>query len=69
MLGAGYAFLKNAHVRIDFISSRFSAAAQLDRHPRHRRLPGAAVPAADQDVWPLFENAWTAARCRRTPAG
>ena len=25
MLGSGYAFLKNAHVRIDFISSRFSA--------------------------------------------
>lgn len=25
MLGAGYAFMRNAHVRIDFISSRFSA--------------------------------------------
>jgi TRAP-type mannitol/chloroaromatic compound transport system permease small subunit len=25
MLGSGYAFLRNAHVRIDFISSRFSA--------------------------------------------
>lgn len=25
MLGAGYAFLRNAHVRIDFISSKFSA--------------------------------------------
>jgi TRAP-type mannitol/chloroaromatic compound transport system permease small subunit len=25
MLGAGYAFLKNAHVRIDFISGRLSA--------------------------------------------
>ncbi len=25
MLGSGYAFLKNAHVRIDFVSSRFSA--------------------------------------------
>lgn len=25
MLGSGYAFLKNAHVRIDFISSKFSA--------------------------------------------
>ncbi len=24
LLGAGYAFLKNAHVRIDFISSKFS---------------------------------------------
>ena len=25
MLGSGYAFLRNAHVRIDFISSKFSA--------------------------------------------
>jgi TRAP-type mannitol/chloroaromatic compound transport system permease small subunit len=25
MLGSGYAFLKNAHVRIDFLSSKFSA--------------------------------------------
>lgn len=25
MLGAGYTFLRNAHVRIDFLSSRFSA--------------------------------------------
>jgi TRAP-type mannitol/chloroaromatic compound transport system permease small subunit len=25
LLGAGYAFLRNAHVRIDFISSKFSA--------------------------------------------
>jgi TRAP-type mannitol/chloroaromatic compound transport system permease small subunit len=28
MLGAGYAFLKNAHVRIDFISGRLSARAR-----------------------------------------
>ncbi len=28
LLGAGYTFLKNAHVRIDFISSRLSAKAR-----------------------------------------
>lgn len=28
MLGAGYGFLKNSHVRIDFISSRLSARAR-----------------------------------------
>jgi TRAP-type mannitol/chloroaromatic compound transport system permease small subunit len=28
MLGGGYAFLRNAHVRIDFISSRLSARAR-----------------------------------------
>ena len=48
MLGAGYAFLKNAHVRIDFISGKLSARdPQLDRHRRHRRVPDTAVRAAD----------------------
>ena len=28
LLGAGYAFLRNAHVRIDFVSSKFSARAR-----------------------------------------
>ena len=28
MLGSGYAFLRNAHVRIDFVSSRFSDRAR-----------------------------------------
>ena len=42
LLGAGYAFLKNVHVRIDFVSSRLVGAdAVVGRHRRHHRLPGA----------------------------
>lgn len=60
MLGAGYAFLKNVHVRIDFISNRFS--------PRLRNwidilgilffLIPLCLIMADL-AWPLFANAWT----------
>ncbi|AOF87917.1 tripartite ATP-independent periplasmic transporter, DctQ component family protein [Hydrogenophaga sp. RAC07] len=59
MLGSGYAFLRNAHVRIDFISSKFS--------PRGRNwvdvfgiliflFPLCYMMASLG--WPLFERAW-----------
>ena len=59
MLGSGYAFLRNAHVRIDFISARFS--------PRGRNwvdvfgiliflFPLCYMMATLG--WPLFERAW-----------
>jgi TRAP-type mannitol/chloroaromatic compound transport system permease small subunit len=59
MLGSGYAFLRNAHVRIDFISTRFS--------PRGRNwvdvfgiliflFPLCYMMATLG--WPLFERAW-----------
>ena len=59
MLGGGYAFLRNAHVRIDFISTRFS--------PRGRNwvdvfgiliflFPLCYMMATLG--WPLFERAW-----------
>ncbi|MCW5653707.1 TRAP transporter small permease subunit [Hydrogenophaga sp.] len=59
MLGGGYAFLRNAHVRIDFLSSKFS--------PRMRHwvdivgivvflLPLCYMMASLG--WPLFERAW-----------
>jgi len=60
MLGAGYAFLVNAHVRIDFISSRFSARTRnwvdiggilLFLVPLCWLMIG--------EGWPLFERAWT----------
>ena len=59
MLGSGYAFLRNAHVRIDFISSKFS--------PRGRNwvdVFGILVflfPLCYMMAtlgWPLFERAW-----------
>jgi TRAP-type mannitol/chloroaromatic compound transport system permease small subunit len=60
MLGSGYAFLRNAHVRIDFISSKFS--------PRGRNwvdVFGILIflfPLCymmGKLGWPLFERAWT----------
>jgi TRAP-type mannitol/chloroaromatic compound transport system permease small subunit len=59
MLGGGYAFLRNAHVRIDFISSRFSA-----RGRNWVDLVGILVflfPLCYMMStlgWPLFERAW-----------
>ncbi len=59
MLGAGYAFLRNVHVRIDFISSKLS------------KRTNAIIDAAGIVIfliplclilirlsWPLFYNAW-----------
>lgn len=59
MLGGGYAFLRNAHVRIDFISSKLSASARnwID-------VLGIVVfilPLCVMMIklgWPLFERAW-----------
>jgi TRAP-type mannitol/chloroaromatic compound transport system permease small subunit len=59
MLGSGYAFLRNAHVRIDFISSRFSA-----RGRNWVDVVGILVflfPLCYMMAtlgWPLFERAW-----------
>jgi TRAP-type mannitol/chloroaromatic compound transport system permease small subunit len=60
MLGAGYAFLKNAHVRIDFVSGRLT--------PRTRNwidiigIVFFLVPLCVMLInlgWPLFSYAWT----------
>lgn len=59
MLGGGYAFLRNAHVRIDFVSSKFSARTRnwID-------VAGILVfllPLCYMMTtlgWPLFERAW-----------
>lgn len=59
MLGSGYAFLRNAHVRIDFISARFSA-----RGRNWVDILGILVflfPLCYLMAtlgWPLFERAW-----------
>ncbi|MBN8490445.1 MAG: TRAP transporter small permease subunit [Burkholderiales bacterium] len=59
MLGAGYAFLRNAHVRIDFISSKLSKRtnAMID-------ILGIVVFVIPLCLilitlsWPFFVNAW-----------
>ena len=59
LLGAGYTFLRNAHVRIDFVSTRLS--------PRARNwvdIVGIVVFLMPLTLllivlsWPLFVNAW-----------
>jgi TRAP-type mannitol/chloroaromatic compound transport system permease small subunit len=59
MLGSGYAFLRNAHVRIDFISSRFSARGRnwVDVLGILIFLFPLCYMMATLG-WPLFERAW-----------
>ncbi len=70
LLGAGYAFLKNAHVRIDFISGRFSAKTRnwID-------IVGIIVflvPLCGLLIvlsWPLVENAWASGEMSQNAGG
>ncbi|MHB8091624.1 MAG: TRAP transporter small permease subunit [Syntrophales bacterium] len=70
LLGAGYAFLKNAHVRIDFVSSRLSPRARsvidilgiiLFLAPLCLLLIGLS--------WPLFVNALQSGEMSSNPGG
>ena len=70
LLGAGYAFLHNAHVRIDFLSSRLSARARniID-------IVGILAFLAPlawillQLSWPLFVNAWQSGEMSQNAGG
>jgi len=70
LLGAGYAFLKNVHVRIDFISSRLSARVRswID-------AVGILVFLAPlcwlliQMSWPLFVKAWQSGEMSQNAGG
>lgn len=70
LLGAGYAFLHNAHVRIDFISARLSARARniID-------IVGILLFLAPiawlllQLSWPLFVNAWQSGEMSQNAGG
>jgi TRAP-type mannitol/chloroaromatic compound transport system permease small subunit len=70
MLGAGYAFLKNAHVRIDFLSNRFSA-----RTCNWIDILGILIFLAPLCIlmiklsWPLFMNAWTSGEMSQNAGG
>jgi len=70
MLGSGYAFLKNAHVRIDFISNRLS--------PRVRNsidIVGILVflfplcYLVGTMSWPLFHNAYVSGEMSQNAGG
>jgi TRAP-type mannitol/chloroaromatic compound transport system permease small subunit len=70
LLGAGYAFLRNAHVRIDFISSKLS------------KRTNAIIDAVGIVIfviplclilinlsWPLFTKAWTSGEMSQNAGG
>jgi len=70
MLGAGYGFLKNSHVRIDFVSSRLS--------PRARNwidvggivlvlIPFCVIAIALS--WPMFTQAYTSGEMSQNAGG
>lgn len=70
MLGVGYVMLKNAHVRIDFISSRLSSRtnAIVDA----TGIVIFTIPLALMMIWlgwPLFERAWTSGEMSENAGG
>jgi TRAP-type mannitol/chloroaromatic compound transport system permease small subunit len=70
LLGAGYTFLHNAHVRIDFISGRLSARTRniIDIVG----IVAFLVPLAWillQLSWPLFVNAWRSSEMSQNAGG
>lgn len=70
MLGAGYAFLKKVHVRIDFVSARLTARGRswID-------IVGILLFLAPfcllmiQMSWPLFVNAWKSGEMSQNAGG
>lgn len=70
MLGVGYVMLKNAHVRIDFISSKLSTRtnAIIDA----LGIVVFTIPLSIIMVWlgwPLFERAWTTGEMSENAGG
>ncbi len=70
MLGAGYAFLKNAHVRIDFLSNRFSARTRnwIDIFGIVLFL-GPLCYLIIVTSWPLLVNAWNSGEVSQNAGG
>ncbi len=70
LLGAGYAFLRNAHVRIDFISTKFSA-----RTRNWVDVGGIIIFLMPlcylmiYEGWPIFMNAWTSGEMSSNAGG
>jgi TRAP-type mannitol/chloroaromatic compound transport system permease small subunit len=70
MLGSGYVFLKNAHVRIDFISTKLSKRTNtiID-------ILGIVLFTIPLSIilinlsWPVFERAWTSGEMSQNAGG
>jgi TRAP-type mannitol/chloroaromatic compound transport system permease small subunit len=70
MLGAGYVFLKNAHVRIDFISTRLSKRTNtiIDIIG----IVAFTIPLSFILIklsWPVFERAWVSGEMSQNAGG
>ncbi len=70
LLGAGYAFLRNVHVRIDFISSKLSKRtnAWIDA----AGIVVFLIPLCTILIWlswPLFTKAWTSGETSQNAGG
>ena len=70
MLAAGYVFLQNAHVRIDFVSARLSARTRnwIDVVG----IVGVLVPFCVISIalsWPFFMNAWNSGEMSQNAGG
>lgn len=70
MLGGGYAFLRNAHVRIDVVNSRLSARGRnwVDVAGIVLFLFPMCYMLATMG-WPLFERAWTSGEVSSSAGG
>lgn len=70
MLGGGYAFLKNAHVRIDFVSSKFSPITRnwIDVGGILLFLFPLCYMMATLG-WPVFHNAWVSGEMSSNSGG
>ena len=70
LLGAGYVFLKNAHVRIDVIAGKFSprANAVIDIMGIVTVITPLSLIMV-QLSWPLFERAWTSGEMSQNAGG
>jgi len=70
MLGAGYGFLRNSHVRIDFISSRLSARTRnwIDVGGIVLVLIPFCVLTLKLS-WPLFTQAWASGEMSQNAGG
>ncbi|MBA4341095.1 MAG: C4-dicarboxylate ABC transporter substrate-binding protein [Methylibium sp.] len=70
MLGAGYVFLKNAHVRIDFVSSRLSVRTNTIIDMLGIVLVIFPLCWIMVDLgWPLFHRAWVSGEVSSNAGG
>jgi len=70
MLGVGYVMLKNAHVRIDFISSKLSRRTNAIIDALGIIIFTIPLSIIMMDLgWPLFERAWTSGEMSQNAGG